>query len=107
LSYYYSPLTYWTPGWIYPRTRLREPYPRDHRRRNEAVGVASGIIPARPLKPTCIWREPVSVLVWSDPPLVFLWTEGVTSLTWSDPPLILVWTEGPTSLTWSDPPCCC
>lgn len=28
---YYSAANYWTPGWIYPRGKLREPFPR-HRR---------------------------------------------------------------------------
>jgi hypothetical protein len=107
LSYYYSALTYWTPGWTYPRTRLREPYPRDHRRRTEAVGMASGIVPARPVKPTCIWREPATLLVWIEPLQAVVWIEGATSCTWTDPTQTTTWAEGASSLTWTDPPCCC
>jgi hypothetical protein len=29
---HYSPIDYWTPGWVYPRERLREPFPRRVRR---------------------------------------------------------------------------
>ncbi|MBS0263900.1 MAG: hypothetical protein JSS02_18320 [Planctomycetes bacterium] len=29
---HYSAVDYWTPGWNYPRSRLREPFPRRGRR---------------------------------------------------------------------------
>lgn len=29
---HYSAANYWTPGWVYPRGRLREPFPRRVRR---------------------------------------------------------------------------
>ena len=34
---HYSAVNYWTPCWIYPRSRLREPFPR--RRRSLAAAL--------------------------------------------------------------------
>jgi hypothetical protein len=34
---HYSAVNYWTPGWTYPRERLREPFPRQRCRFAPAV----------------------------------------------------------------------
>jgi hypothetical protein len=30
---HYSAANYWTPGWVYPRSQMREPFPRKERAR--------------------------------------------------------------------------
>jgi hypothetical protein len=42
---YYNAANYWTPGWVYPRERLREPFPRRGRRVLAAL-VAPSVLPA-------------------------------------------------------------
>ena len=40
---HYSAVNYWTPTWTYPRSRLREPFPR--RRRGYAAAVLTFQLP--------------------------------------------------------------
>lgn len=42
----YNPFNYWTAGWTYPRSRLREPFPRRRRRAAVALFPAPGPRPA-------------------------------------------------------------
>jgi hypothetical protein len=45
---HYSSINYWTPGWTYPRSRLREPFPR----RRRALSIA--LVPKVSISPDII-----------------------------------------------------
>lgn len=60
---HYSAANYWTPGWVFPRERLREPFPRRRRRHAAQVLAAVAHIPL----PDVVARAPSRGQAWLAP----------------------------------------
>jgi len=54
---HYSAVNYWTPGWVYPRSRLREPFPFRLRRMAAPLIAAAAPVHGPLIFPAaCIYR---------------------------------------------------
>jgi hypothetical protein len=57
---HYSAANYYTPGWVAPRDRLRDPFPRARRRRGAGITIGTGGVVAPGTGPTAFQVKTVA-----------------------------------------------